>query len=103
MTAGERAGKDGRGAPARVDAVRGDLRLPKAFRGQYESDAPAEALGRDAFDVAVANQNELGLVRPPFRWWHVRVTLAPPYSRGVPQMPADPNRVILTGENPFIR
>src|SRR5881392_823639 len=38
-----------------------------------------------------------------FRWWHVQVTLAPSYSRGVPQMPADPNRVILTGENPFIR
>ena len=54
------AGIEGSGRPARLYAARGRLRLPEALRSQRQIGAAAKALRRDAFDVAVANQDDLG-------------------------------------------
>src|SRR5712671_4764197 len=98
----EKTGVEGGGGPARLDATRGRLRLPAAFLGQLQIGAAAKPFGRNAFDVAVPNKNNLGhalVLSMPMGWGYLG-TIIP---QGATAMPADPNRIILTGENPFIR
>jgi hypothetical protein len=53
-----------------MDATRGRLCLLPALRGQQQIGAPAEVLGRDAFDMAVPDKNDLG--HPLVLWRVVR-------------------------------
>ena len=51
---------DGRGLPGRGDARRQRLGFGQALRGEFELGAAAKAFGMDAFDMAVAGQQDLG-------------------------------------------